>query len=221
MTKEERREMAVAMRAAIKRVGKRGWATIQKQEGRLIRVMDDPAFLTKLADKLEKAQEILSLNGVEYYLPYKPKKRGPLFVPGVNTWYEIPWFFSDHYILLAHWKPTVPKGRTCGYSTAGTPDISEFISRYRCNWGSPLEIVGEMKTHKDRTPLVHLLTGKGESIGLQARYVDSILTAHPEATPWGRDTESPVLFYIRDRLVGMVMPCRLNDAYKLLLEDRA
>lgn len=150
--------------------------------------------------------------GVQYYNPYVPKKQGIVEKPKDD---ERGTYAKDGYISDGGYLIKAPKSKIKGKIAEKAHDLKQFVKDHE-NTKKPATLVGQYSEGiDDSNPIkVHIVSDKSYpkigriEMGVDARYVDSILTEYPDAKVFVKESESPAVFKIGDEIVGMAMPIR-------------
>jgi hypothetical protein len=165
-----------------------------------------------------------------YYNEFKPRSQGIVekeqdLSPGVGTgnteprtrqWYRGGFFSNGDYLVKLDEKPKTR--HPLETSAEKSPDMAKLAKEQSSRKGlKPAELLGELYFGEDfdkggPEPLVHVQTPTGEHIILQARYVDSILTEHPDAKVFASEVKAAVIFKDGKEVVGLVAPMGLDIA---------
>jgi len=152
---------------------------------------------------------------VSYYNEFRPRKQG-LIERSKNdpngTFFDSGYMSEGGYIIKA------PRSAIKGKVAEESPDMKAFAKDANKNL-SPVNIAAEtFEGLPGHFPTAHVVSEDGEfQTILNAKYVDSILTLHPEAKAFADTSkapeEAPVVFKRGKEVVGIVMPLRLDADY--------
>ena len=153
---------------------------------------------------------------VQYYNTFKPRKQG--LIEGAEkannekaNYYIEGWFTNGEYGLITE-KPKMKLYSTKGKIKDILPKDSEL---------EPIEFIGEFSHGYGygETPSVHAITKSGMDIVYSARYIDSILTEHPNAKAYSAGETRPLVFKDKGKPVGIIMP-RIDKEFMEKFGDR-
>lgn len=233
-------ELQAAMRRYVK-AKRGGYVTIHVPGDGEFRVFNNKTSLKEFKEsakrfpvKVDIATGIRRISGkptgkrqigpVAYYNLYQPTKNKlaespPNLVDGkenATQFYRDGWFSQGHYAINLS-----PKPKTKHPMLSGTkaPDIKGAIPKGKLK---AAKIMGELYdgiVDERATPLVHFKTKDGTEIFARADYVDVVFTHYPDAKPYIKDTESPIVFKIKESPVACVMPMRGPDSGIVLPDE--
>jgi len=176
------------------------------------------------APKPTKLTSRINRPGVQYYNEFAPRKQGLRETTDRTRNIFDKGYFSDSSYIVKLPDKVKPKKPT----SEKHPDLAEYVEKYEGKKGQQADIVGEFMvpaTAETGTgvPLVHVRSKSGRlNTTVQAAYVDSILTLHPNATVSmvrGSDVE-PVMFKDQDgKVVGLVMPFRYGETAESVVAE--
>ena len=140
---------------------------------------------------------------IEYVTDYIPRK-GDIVVKKPSPEYEQGpgWangYYADGTAMIKMDKPKAPlDDRT-------SKRIPEYIDRFSKTKATPGIIEGEYNAFGSDFPLVMMRSGDIRA-GISAKYVDAILTQHPDAKPFLTEDDGMVVFRKGKEFVAAVMP---------------
>jgi hypothetical protein len=146
-----------------------------------------------------------------YYNPFQVREEGIVELHSIDSNKKIQavgyrdGFFTDGAYVIKTDQPAKTKSELrTGDQAPAAQEVIDRLSKRKD--GQEAQIVGEFVDAVIETlPLAHLTAGNLD-VFVKAQYVDSILTAHPNATVTVFDTKSPVLFTDKGEVVGLIAP---------------
>lgn len=155
----------------------------------------------------------ISSEDVSYYNEFKPRKqslitRSPEDVNkyGATQLYDSKngWFSDGIYGV----KTERPSGITL---QKGREDINftKVIPKHE----NEAKIIGEFSDGVGEKPqtFVHIISTSGNDIIVEAKYIDAILTKHPNAKVYAGESNHPIVFKDKGGPVGVVMPVKQSE----------
>lgn len=152
---------------------------------------------SQLASANERYSEDLA-----YYNEYKPKKEGLVNENKTGKYVQDNGFYSDTHHFIKSDKKAKGSNRKIEHP------IKRILDTVRDHSKIPVKFMGEYK-EMGGTPRVNLIDENDNSIILNAKYVDSIMTKYPDAKPYnlsgGTFDDNLVVFESNGEIVGGVM----------------
>ena len=149
-----------------------------------------------------------------YYNPFQVRKEKILQIQslsreGKTVGYE-GGFYTDGGYALKTSKPTKIKGEMRTGELA--PGIKKIIDEQAGKKGQQKALVVGEFVDTNTDPIAHIVSEGGAlHVFVKPQYVDSILTAYPNATPQITDASSPVLFMDKGKPVGLIAPLDMKE----------
>jgi len=179
----------------------------KKQAGSFPTTIPKPTGI-KTAIAKPSGKRMTDIEG-EYYNEFKPRKQGLIEQTDKDkgSYYNDGYFSDGVYGVKVGAKPKV-KGKLSSGKEA--PDIKRLVEDSK--GFKPAEFAGEWYTGAGYEklpfyePMVHVVAKIGkEELHLAAKYVDSVLTLHPNAKPYIKKGHNGIIFKVDGEPVGLVM----------------